>query len=88
MKQPRNHRDTGNVPSVLVADLPRLPATWELEIRGLPVGAVSRQLSSVVGRELADAEVERLHARTGGNPFFIGEVGRSLVDQRTGVSGP
>ncbi len=83
-----NHRDTGTVPAVLVADLPRLPATWELEIRGLPVSAVSRQLSSVVGREFADAEAERLRARTGGNPFFIGEVGLSLLDQRMGVSEP
>jgi DNA-binding CsgD family transcriptional regulator len=77
-----NHRDTGPVPAVLVADLPREPATLQLDVRGLPAPAVARQLSALVGRELADVDVDRVQARTGGNPFFVGEVGRIIVHEQ------
>ncbi|MHA6779779.1 helix-turn-helix transcriptional regulator [Pseudonocardia saturnea] len=83
-----NHRDTGSLPAVLVTDLPRLPATRRLEVRGLPTAAVGRQLTALVGRELAPDDVERVRARTGGNPYFVGEVARTLADGRAGATDP
>lgn len=81
-----NHRDTEPLHSVLVTELPRETATRELQIRGLTVPAVGRQLAAVPGRVAADSEAERVHARTGGNPFFVAEIGRVLADQPSGAS--
>ena len=77
-----NHRDTGPVPAVLATELLREPWTWPLDVRGLPAPDVARQLSALVRREVPEREAARVHARTGGNPFFVGEVGRILLDDR------
>jgi len=69
-----NHRDTDAGP----ADLSSEPRTQTLEIRGLPAPDVARQLGALVGREVAEADAARVHARTGGNPFFVGEL--ALLD--------
>jgi DNA-binding NarL/FixJ family response regulator len=75
-----NHRDTGPVPAVLATELLREPRTWPLDVRGLASADVARQLGALVGREVPEREVAQVHARTGGNPFFVGEVGRMLLD--------
>ena len=79
-----NHRDTTPLPPELAFDLLREPGTRSLELRGLSVDAVARQLGGLVGREVSGHEVARIHARTGGNPFFVGEVGRAVLDGRRG----
>jgi hypothetical protein len=75
-----NHRDTEPVPDVLVTRLAREPVTRPIDLDGLAVAAVGRQLAALVGRDVAAAQVERVHAATGGNPFFVGEMGRALTD--------
>jgi DNA-binding CsgD family transcriptional regulator len=62
-----NHRDAGAV-------LASGPRTHTLEIRGLPAPDVARWLSALVGREVAAEDAALVHARTGGNPFFVGEL--------------
>ncbi|MGH3787443.1 MAG: helix-turn-helix transcriptional regulator [Pseudonocardiaceae bacterium] len=81
-----NHRDTEPVPEVLVTGLAREPVTRAIDLRGLPAADVGKQLAALVGRDVAPAQVEQVHAVTGGNPFFIGEMGWALADAGAGAS--
>ncbi len=74
-----NHRDTEHVHDVLVTGLAREPVTRRIELRGLAAAAVGKQLATRVGRDDAPAQVQRVHAITAGNPFFIGEMGWALA---------
>jgi predicted ATPase len=80
-----NHRDTEPVHDVLVAALPREPASRQLDLRGLPLSAVGRQLTSLVGHALPDNRIAEVHAATGGNPFFVAELGRVLAERDPGA---
>ncbi len=80
-----NHRDTEQTHGALVAELLREPVTRHIHLGGLAARAVGRQLASVVGHDVGHAEVARVHDLTGGNPFFVAEVGRMLTDRRDGV---
>jgi DNA-binding CsgD family transcriptional regulator len=82
-----NHRDTEPLGDVLLAGLARLLATRNLQLGGLSLPEVETQLASVPGLDLSDRDVERVHARTGGNPFFVGEVGRALADGSPALTG-
>jgi DNA-binding CsgD family transcriptional regulator len=75
-----NHRDTEPVHDVLVTGLAREPVTRRIDLRGLAAPAVSKQLTALVGRPVATAQVSRVHAVTGGNPFFVGEMGWALAE--------
>ena len=81
-----NHRDTEPFAPVLGAELLREPAARQLLLSGLTSDEVGRQLNAVAGRAVARSDVARVHAMTGGNPLFVGELGRVLADQRDGVS--
>ena len=83
-----NHRDTEPVPALLVTDLLREPVTRRVELRGLSAPAVGAQLAALVGHQVADVEVARVHALTGGNPFFVAEMGQVLADRPAGASPP
>ncbi|MDQ3716455.1 MAG: AAA family ATPase [Actinomycetota bacterium] len=83
-----NQRDTGFGHGVLVTELLREPVSRQLDLRGLPVSAVGRQLAGVVGRDVSAAESEQVHSVTGGNPFFIAEMGRVLAERYAGGSRP
>ncbi len=83
-----NCRDTERQHGGLVTALLREPVTRRIHLRGLTAPAVARQLAGVVGHDVADGHVEQVHALTGGNPFFVGEMGRVLVDRRAGASPP
>ncbi|GAB7041032.1 MULTISPECIES: BTAD domain-containing putative transcriptional regulator [Catenuloplanes] len=65
----------------LAAALARLarvePARVHLD--GLPAGATGDLAAAVTGHDLAPDVVERLHRRTGGNPFFVRELARVLA---------
>ncbi len=75
-----NHRDTEPVHDVLVTGLVREPVTWQIDLRGLAAPAVGKQLTALFGRPVAAAQVSRVHAVTGGNPFFVGEMGWALAE--------
>ncbi|MGH3821961.1 MAG: ATP-binding protein [Pseudonocardiaceae bacterium] len=81
-----NYRDTEHVSDVLVTGLAREPVTRRIDLRGLAAAAVGKQLAALVGRDVAAAQVERVHAVTGGNPFFVGELGRALAEAGAAVS--
>lgn len=75
-----NHRDTEPVHDVLVTGLAREPVTRTIDLRGLAARAVGKQLTALVGRAVAPAQVHRVYAVTGGNPFFVGEMGWALAE--------
>jgi DNA-binding CsgD family transcriptional regulator len=75
-----NHRDTEPVHDVLVTGLAREPVTRRIDLRGLAAPAVGKQLTALVRRAVAAAQVYRVHAVTGGNPFFVGEMGWALTE--------
>ena len=57
-----------------------LPAgVRRIALSPIGVDAVADLAGSVVGRTLSDRDVRDLHARTGGNPFFVHEVARLLL---------
>ena len=77
----RSH-DLGGV----MADVRRLPGVEQLAMAGLSVVEVAELMSRTAGHELDDDGrrlAERLHAETEGNPFFVEEVLRHLVE--TGI---
>jgi DNA-binding CsgD family transcriptional regulator/tetratricopeptide (TPR) repeat protein len=75
-----NCRDTEPLGDVLLAGLARSRVTRVVDIGGLSLAEVGDQLAAVLDGQLSDQVVEEVHARTGGNPFYVGEVGRALVD--------
>ena len=75
-----NHRDTEPVPEVLVTGVAREPVTRGIDLRGLAAAAVGKQLAALVGRDVTPAQVQRVHAVTDGNPFFVGEMGWAIAD--------
>lgn len=81
-----NYRDTEHTTGAPLMALLREPLTKEIHLRGLSAAAVGRQLASVVGYDVDEAEVEHVYAVTRGNPFFVTEMGRALADERLGRS--
>lgn len=71
-----------------LATLMQEPVTRQLSLTGLPVAAVGRQLASMLGREVSDAEIQRVGALTGGNPFLVQEVANALAEPQTGPAVP
>ena len=60
-----------------LADLPA--GVRRIALSPIGVDAVADLAGSVVGRTLSERDVRDLHARTGGNPFFVHEVARLLL---------
>jgi class 3 adenylate cyclase len=70
----------------VMADVRRLPSVEQLAMTGLSVAEVAEFMSQAAGHELDDDGrrlAEILHAETEGNPFFVGEVLRQLVETGT-----
>jgi adenylate cyclase len=57
-----------------------LPHVEVLELTGLDERGTARLAASVAGAALAEATARHLHARTGGNPLFIVETVRALLE--------
>jgi len=77
----RNHALAG-----VMADVRHLPGVEQLSMAGLSVAEVAELMSWAAGQELDEDGrrlAESLHAETEGNPFFVGEVLRNLVE--TGI---
>ncbi len=58
-----------------------LPHVEVLELGGLDVSETERLVEAVVGVDLATADAARLRERTEGNPLFILETVRSLLEE-------
>ena len=82
-----NYRATEPAPGSVIVELLREPLTRQLDLRGLPAEAVGRQLAMVLGYDVGASQVQHVHALTGGNPFFAGEVARALA-AATSASAP
>ncbi|MDP9798730.1 DNA-binding SARP family transcriptional activator [Catenuloplanes nepalensis] len=84
------YRTTEITPDLAVA-LARLARVEPVRVYlgGLPADAIGDLAAAVTGHDLAPDVVERLHRRTGGNPFFARELARVLaaegVDALDGV---
>jgi class 3 adenylate cyclase/tetratricopeptide (TPR) repeat protein len=82
-----NYRDTDidrtHPLSGLVSDLRRLPGVERVPLDGLTAEEITAFIETAAGHELdepAQLLAVALHAETEGNPFFIGEVLRHLVE--------
>ena len=75
------YRDVGAQPAPAVAELlGRLaPEATNIPLRGLGEREVARFVADAAGSSVSDSFVTFLHERTGGNPFFVGELVRLLI---------
>ena len=64
----------------MLADLRREPRTERIALAGLDAAAAARLIGGWVGDEAGPGLAPRLRAETEGNPFFIEEVLRDLVE--------
>ena len=73
------YRDTELSPPLVraVDQLTRLPRSVRLHLRGLDERSVRLCLEAAAGRSVSAEEAGAVWRRTGGNPFFVVEVGRS-----------
>ncbi len=63
----------------VLSDLIREPLTEQVELSGLSAADTARCAEAVSDRPLSGAVGAALHSMTGGNPFFVREVARSLA---------
>jgi DNA-binding NarL/FixJ family response regulator len=75
----------GDPVSTWLAALERDPRTERLDLERLDRAEVGRQVATILGSVADDAQVERIHARSGGNPFFVEEL---VGVERRGGTGP
>jgi len=59
---------------VRLAEIARNPTVERLDLRPLDLGEQREQLAAILGRRPARGVVERIHARSEGNPFFAEEI--------------
>jgi class 3 adenylate cyclase len=81
------YRDTdlgrGHPLADMLADLRREQGVERIALRGLDEGEVGAFVEAASGQELGDdgaSLAEAVHAETEGNPFFVGQVLRHLVE--------
>ena len=74
----------GDAVAAWLAGLERDPTTIRLDLEPLDRDAVARQLEAVAGSTPDAALVDRIHARSGGNPYFVEELYRW---ERSGAAG-
>ena len=59
----------------------RRPHSRRLSLRGLDEAATGELVAAALGDRAPEGLVEVVHARSGGNPFFAGELARLLAEQ-------
>ena len=69
----------------LVAELRRRPNVVALALGPLGPDDAARQLETIAGRPLSATLVGELHARSGGNPFFLEELYAARADAASGA---
>lgn len=67
-----------------VAALAREASVTRIRLAGLGEAEVAAHLAAVTGWEVPDSVVTAIWRRTGGNPFFVGELGRLLASSTDG----
>jgi hypothetical protein len=67
----------------VLAELKREPNYERIQIGGLGEREVARYLEAVAGQELPPRVIRRLHAETEGNPFYLRELVRHLLEEGT-----
>lgn len=65
---------------LLLSRLARLPGHLRVHIRGLAVDDVTRYLHQSLGDDVPATIVRAVHEQTGGNPFYVREVAKALVE--------
>ena len=79
-----NARPTGQRHGELLTRLLREPMATVMQLRGLRAPDIGQQLAGVVGHDVDDAAVAEVESLTGGNPFFVAELGRAMEDAGNG----
>ena len=64
-----------------LAELRRVSAFVRVSLRGLTADEVQRMIGAIAGRDLPWSMAEAVHRQTEGNPLFIQEVLRYLVEE-------
>src|SRR5205085_88562 len=64
-----------------LAELRRSSSFASLRLRGLSIDEVQRMMSNIRGQEVAVSRAELIHRQTEGNPLFVQEVLRYLVEE-------
>jgi DNA-binding CsgD family transcriptional regulator len=67
-----------------VVALAREASVTRIRLGGLGEAEVAAHLAAVTGWEVPDSVAAAVWRRTGGNPFFVGELGRLLVSSSDG----
>jgi hypothetical protein len=67
--------------SAALAELRRLGNFLRVPLRGLTVDEVQRMMSNIRGQDVSWARAEQIHRQTEGNPLFVQEVLRYLVEE-------
>src|SRR5713101_5628245 len=67
--------------STALAELRRIEGFQRLTLRGLSVDEVQRMMSAIRGQDSSWQRAEQIHRQTEGNPLFIQEVLRYLVEE-------
>jgi class 3 adenylate cyclase/tetratricopeptide (TPR) repeat protein len=70
----------GQVIADHVADLRREPFTDQVSLEGISEAEAATLLSNLAGHDVAPALTRALHREAGGNPFFLTELLRSLIE--------
>ena len=79
----------GDVVADHLADLRREPFTDQVALEGISEADAGTLLANLAGHEVAPALTGALHREAGGNPFFLTELLRSLIETDVAlVAGP
>jgi len=73
--------DRSHALSGALADLRRITNFSRVSLRGLGADDVQKMLATIAGREVPWALAEQVHRQTEGNPLFVQEVLRYLVEE-------
>jgi DNA-binding CsgD family transcriptional regulator len=76
-----NERDATHPLIETLAALRREADDLRIVVRGLSEAEVERFLATTAQRDLPQALVRAIHAETGGNPFYVREVFRHLIEE-------
>src|SRR5262249_53934150 len=80
------YRDTEPAATPIIAELIHESVSSRLDLRGLSVFDVGRQLAAVTGEAVGPQIAARVHELTGGNPFFVAELAGNLAGTRIPTS--
>ncbi len=70
----------------LVVDLQRDATTERITLQGLPEVDVATMLGAIAGHDVAPPLARTLHHETGGNPFFLSELMRNLLETEPSIA--